>query len=259
MRYKAAAIQLAPKPGDVEGNTARALELVRAAARDGAKLIVLPELFATGYDPPKAAAQPESIKNGTTSFKLQEEAKRKDLWIVGSIAERPAQPGGKPTLSTFLVAPEGVSEGQPKIHLWAPGGEPQHFAPGAKTRVFNSRLGRIGAASCYDIEFPEVPRSLAVKGAQVLVVPAAWYTDWAWDLYTRVRALENGCWLVAANFAGPGALGRFCGRSRIVGPDGRVVADAGEKEGFAAEFVDPMAALDERKKRPYLTEMRKFE
>lgn len=257
MRFQAAAIQLQPKQGDREGNVQRALELVRQAARDGAKLVVLPELFATGYDPPAAAKEPESIKNGTLSFKLQEECKRKDIWVLGCVAERPEQPGGKPTISAFLAAPEGVSEPQRKIHLWTE--DKDHFAPGDRTRVFNARLGRIGAVICYDLEFPEVSRSLAVKGAQVLAVPAGFYTAEIWDLVTRVRAMENGCWLVAANATGPAPNGkRFCGRSRIVGPDGKVLADAGEKEGYAMEFVDPMAALDERKKRPYLAELRKF-
>lgn len=260
MRYQAAAIQLQAKPGDKEGNLARALELVRAAARDGAKLVVLPELFAPGYDPARAAAEPESPKSGGIVFRLQEECKRKDIWIVANLAERPEQPGGKPTISSVLIAPEGVSDPQRKIHLWAPTGEPQHFAPGLQTKVFNSRLGRIGAVTCYDLEFPEVSRSLAVKGAQVLVAPAAFSTPELWDLCTRARALENGCWVVAANQVGPSAQGgKFCGRSRIVGPDGKVLAEASpDKEGFAMEFVDPMAALDERKRRPYLTDLRKF-
>jgi predicted amidohydrolase len=258
MRFQAAVIQLAPKWGDREATTHKALELVRAAARDGAKLVVLPELFATGYDPPAAAKEPESVKNGTLSFKLQEECKRKDLWAVGCIAERAEPPATRPTISAFLAAPEGVSDPQRKIHLWDK--DKDHFAAGARTKVWNSRLGRIGATVCYDLEFPEVARSLAVKGAQILAAPAAFYTAELWDMVTRARALENGCWMVAANHVGPAPDGKkFCGRSRIVGPDGSVLADAGEKEGYVLAFVDPMAALDERKKRPYLQELRKFE
>jgi predicted amidohydrolase len=232
--------------------------MVRHAARDGAKLIVLPELFSTGYDPARAAQESESVKGGSVSFRLQEEAKRKDLWIVGNVAERAEQPGAKPTISTFLVAPEGVSESARKIHLWDQ--EKLHFAAGARTKVLNSRLGRIGPVSCYDLEFPEVARSSALKGAQVLVSSCAFSTAELWDLVTRARALENGCWLVAANHVGtaPGG-GRFCGRARIVGPDGQVMADAGEKEGFALADVDPIQVLDQRKKRPYLQDLRKFE
>jgi predicted amidohydrolase len=258
MRYSAAVVQINANPGDKEGNTNRALEYVRQAARDGAKLVVLPELFATGYDPPRAAAEPESVKSGTTSFKLQEECKRRDMWILGSLAERPEPPATRPTISAFLAAPEGVSDPQRKIHLWNQ--DRDHFAAGARTRVFNSRLGRIGAVICYDIEFPEVSRSLAVKGAQILCVPAGFYTAEQWDLYTRVRAMENGCWVLAANAVGPAPDGkRFCGRSRIVAPDGRVVADAGEKEGIVMDFVDPMGAVEVRKKNTYLADLKKFE
>jgi predicted amidohydrolase len=264
MRYKAALVQFAPKPGDREANTSRALELVRQAARE-AKLIVLPELFAHGYDPAAAAKEPESAKSGSLSFKLQEEAKRRDVWVVASLAERPEPPNTRPTISTVLIAPEGISESARKIHLW--GAEPQHFQAGARTKVFNSRLGRIGPVGCYDLEFPEVARSLAVKGAQVLVSSCAFFNPELWDLVTRARALENGCWLVAANYCGPARAGqgapagaaRFCGRSRVVAPDGRVLADAGDKEGVVMADVDPIQVLDERKRRPYLADLRKFE
>jgi predicted amidohydrolase len=259
MRYPAAVIQLAPTLGNREATTNRALELVRMAARDGAKLVVLPELFGTGYDPPAAAKEPESVKNGTTSFKLQEECKRKDIWIVGSIAERSETPGSKPHISTFLAAPEGVSEPQRKIHLWHE--DRDHFAPGAKTKVWNSRLGRIGSVICYEVEFPEVSRSLARKGAHILCVQGAFYNEEQWDLYTRVRAMENTCWVLAANHVGPAPGGRkWCGRSRIVSPEGKVVAEAkGDKDGFAMEFVDPLAAVEARKKLTYLADMKKFE
>jgi predicted amidohydrolase len=267
MRYKAAAVQFAPVPGQLEQNLARALDLVRAAARDGAKLIVLPELFASGYDPARAAQDAESAKTGSIAFRLGEEAKRKDIWIVGSLAERtPEQPQGKPTISTILVAPEGVADPARKIHLWAD--EAKHYLAGARTKVLNSRLGRIGPVACYDLEFPEVARSLAVKGAQVMVAPCAFLTPELWDLVTRARALENGCWLIAANHIGKaprsdaapaGTPGTFCGHARIVGPDGKVLADAGEKEGYALADVDPIQVLEHRKRRPYLTELRKFE
>lgn len=259
MRYQAAVVQTQPHIGDREATTNRALELVRAAARDGAKLIVLPELFATGYDPPTAAKDPESVKNGTTSFKLQEECKRKDIWIVGSVAERPEPPNTRPTISAFLAAPEGVSDPQRKIHLWTQ--DRDLFNGGARTRVFNSRLGRIGAVICYDLEFPEVSRSLALKGAQILAAPAGFYTAEQWDLVTRARAMENGCWVLAANHVGPAPGGRkWCGMSRIVDPLGKVVAEVkGEKDGYAMEFVDPLASVEARKKNTYLADLRKFE
>ncbi|MCA1813790.1 MAG: carbon-nitrogen hydrolase family protein [Halobacteriales archaeon] len=257
MRYKAAALQMQCGP-DKAANLQKAMELLRAAVRDGAKLIVMPELFSTGYDPPAAAKEAESAKSGSVSFQLKEEANRKDLWIVGSIAERPELPQTKPTISSFLVAPEGVSESARKIHLWDQ--EKLHFAAGARTKVLNSRLGRIGPVNCYDLEFPEVARSCAVKGAQLLVSPAAFMTGDIWDLATRARALENGCWLIAANHVGPAPGGkRFCGHARIVAPDGRVLHDAGEKEGYAIADVDPIQVLDHRKARPYLTDLRKFE
>lgn len=259
MRYPAAVIQLQPKLGDREATTNRALELVRQAAREGAKLVVLPELFPTGYDPAVASKDPESVKNGTISFKLQEECKRKDIWIVGSIAERNDTPGGKPHISTFLAAPEGVSEPQRKLHLWHE--ERDFFVAGNKTKVWNSRLGRIGSAICYDVEFPEVARSLAVKGAHILCVQAAFYNVEQWDLYTRARAMENTCWVLAANHVGPAPGNRrWCGRSRIVSPEGKVVAEvAGDKDGYAMEFVDPLAATEARKRLTYLADLRKFE
>lgn len=259
MRYQAAVIQLQPKLGDREATTNRALELVRAAAREGAKLVVLPELFPTGYDPPVASKEPESVKNGTISFKLQEECKRRDMWIVGSIAERSDTPGGKPHISTFLAAPEGVSEPQRKLHLWHE--DRDFFAPGSRTKVWSSRLGRLGSVICYDLEFPEVSRSLAVKGAHILCVQGAFYAQEQWDLYTRVRAMENACWVLAANHVGPAPHGKkWCGRSRIVSSEGKVVAEVqGDKDGYAMEFVDPLAATEARKKLTYLADLRKFE
>jgi len=107
--------------------------------------------------------------------------------------------------------------------------------------VFDTEIGRLGLQICYDLRFPEAARELALRGAEMIILPTAWpqNTAFLYDIFDRARAAENECWFLSANQIGACDQGQltFYGHSRIVGPFGNVVADTGDTEGLATATV----------------------
>jgi 5-aminopentanamidase len=165
--------QLAPVLGDLEGNRRRALAAIDAAAAAGARIVVLPELAASGYafrDAAEARSLAEPA-DGPTVAGWADRAREEDLIVVGGFAE--LGDDGLLYNSAALVDPTGVRGVYRKVHLWdreslvfTPGGEPP--------LVLDTTHGRIGVMVCYDLEFPEWVRSAALRGAELLCVPTNW-------------------------------------------------------------------------------------
>jgi predicted amidohydrolase len=123
------------------------------------------------------------------------------------------------------------------------------FRPGSAIEPVATSAGVLGVAVCFDMELPETMRTLAVRGAELLVVTTANMAPYApyQDVYTRARAMENGLPLVLANWVGQGPRFEFVGRSRIVSQTGEVLADAGDDgpATISAEvLIRPIAAID---------------
>jgi len=163
--------QLAPTVGDLEGNA----ELTRAAIRDavgaGARLVVLPELATSGYvfdSPEEARACAEPVE-GRALRGWAEEAARGDAVVVGGFCELGED--GLLFNSAAVVDATGVVAVYRKLHLWDR--EKLVFEPGSECApVLETRVGRVGVGICYDLNFPEVARSLALAGADVVVLPS---------------------------------------------------------------------------------------
>lgn len=168
-----ACLQMEPIIGDKEMNVARSLELIEKAAEAGAKLAVLPELCNTGYvfeTREEAFDLAEEIPDGSTTKKWSTAAARHGMHIVAGITEREGQALYN---SAVIVGPQGFVGMYRKNHLWA--AENLFFEPGnLGVPVYHTPLGRISAAICYDIWFPEVFRLAAVQGADILCVPTNW-------------------------------------------------------------------------------------
>ena len=223
--FTAAAAQFTPVSGDPEANLRKMEKLCDMAAEAEASLIVLPELALTGYylkaDALRALAVP---REGSWSAPLREKAKEHHLLIAVGYPELAA-----PSMfnSCLLIGSDGRIIGNArKRYLW--GREKRLFLPGDSFDVFETELGKLSVLLCYDMEYPEPARIAALKGADMILCPAAWSRKAAhrWRVETAANALFNLVYVAGSNFLDENC----CGNARIVGPDGAVIA-----EGYTTE------------------------
>lgn len=164
-------VQLAPVVGDVEGNKQRSAAAVAAAAAAGADVIVLPELATSGYDF-ESGEQAEASGISSDDEVFDDWARAGDgAVVIGGFAER--DENAVLRNSAILLDGSGARVVYRKTHLWDE--EALHFTAGDEAPpVVDTAAGRIGVIVCYDLEFPELTRSLAVRGAELLAVPTNW-------------------------------------------------------------------------------------
>jgi deaminated glutathione amidase len=245
---RAAAVQLT-STADRERNLATADRLTRAAAAAGAELVVLPEKWPVLATPEETAAGAEPFDGPALSWAR---AVARELGIdllAGSLAER-VDDRDRGSNTSVHVGPDGeVHAVYRKMHMFdvEVGGrvyrESEHEAPGDEIVLSQTAGGvELGLTVCYDLRFPELFRILAVRGARILVVPAAFTlatTREHWEVLLRARAIEDQCFVVAPNQFGEHAPGmRSGGRSMIVDPWGIVLAQAPDAETFVLAELD---------------------
>ncbi|MEA2229442.1 MAG: deaminated glutathione amidase [Solirubrobacteraceae bacterium] len=263
---RAAAVQLNAK-ADKAANLEKADRLVRRAASDGAELVVLPEKWTalgTGDDL-RAAAEPIGGEASSWASGVARELGI-DL-VAGSISER--LEGEEKLRNTSLhYGPDGELKGvYRKIHMFdveVSGVEYRESAsedPGDEAVLTSTADGvEIGLTVCYDLRFPELYRVLAVEGARILTVPAAFTvatTRDHWEPLLRARAIENQAFVVAANQIGTHPPNhRSGGRSLIVDPWGVVLAAAPDSETVITADLDLDAQADVRRRLPSLANRR---
>jgi predicted amidohydrolase len=207
--------QLAPVAGAIEPNVATVVEL--AAAHRGADLIVLPELFLGGYLLDLAdelAIEPD----GPEFARMREATAENDCAVVVGFAERVADG----VANSVAVIEHGAVAGiYRKTHLF--GAERNAYVAGDALEPIEAAGRRLGLMICFDLEFPEVARTLHNRGADLFVTPACNAVEFApdHDLAARARALENGTPNVYVNLVGEYGGLSFRGESQLVGPDGR--------------------------------------
>ena len=243
----AAAIQMSSTPQKAE-NTATAERLIRGAVAAGADLVALPELWSChGLE---AAYRPnaEPIPGPTMDF-LSGLARELKVYVLGgSIIE--GEPGSERlyNTSTFFDPSGDLTAVYRKIHLFdvkAPDRdylESRTVAPGSEIISAKAGPAMLGLSVCYDLRFPELYRILALRGAGILAVPAAFTMQTGkdhWELLLRARAVENQAYVVAPAQWGEKADGRWTyGRSMIVDPWGTVLAQCPDRDGFALATLD---------------------
>ena len=228
--FTACIVQTTSLPYDKQGNLDRALRAMEAAAARGASLILFPEMFLTGYLIRDQLAQlAEPYPNGPALTVLGQKAKALSLGVVMGMPL--ANPGGKPYNAVVMIDRDGTPAGfQAKTHFF--GGEEKMFAPGTSLRAFDTSFGRMGILVCYDGEFPETARSLALDGAKLICMCAANmspYEDYHF-LYMRTRAMENRAYTLYCNYVGDEKRFHYCGQSGAFHPTGRILAEAGTQE-----------------------------
>jgi len=252
----------------VDRNVAKACRLVRAAAAGGAKLVALPENFPYLRYEGGPVDYRESL-DGELVQSMGELSRELSIHLLlGSIPE--TIPRSRRIYNTsVLLGPDGKTLATyRKIHLFdiaIRGGvvlkESKNVAAGDKTRVVDTPLGRLGLSICYDLRFPELYRRLALAGAEVVFVPAAFtaYTGpHHWLPLLRARAIENQCWVVA-----PAQVGRHNEKRRshgetvIIDPWGAVVGRRPKGEGWVEAEIDLKKVESVRRGLPCLDHMRR--
>lgn len=233
---------------DRDRNVQAALQQIERAAAQGAQLIVLPE-FVTFLGRGELFWENAEALDGRSSQAFAAAAHRHGIWLVaGSLPERTNEVG-KCFNTSLLFNPQGqIAATYRKIHLFdvdiATGSyrESDTVIPGTNPVVAQVGDHLLGMSICYDLRFPELYRLLALAGAEVLVVPAA-FTAFTgkdhWEVLLRARAIENQCYVLAAGQWGSHPPNRSCyGRSMVINPWGTVVAQAADGEGIVVADLD---------------------
>jgi predicted amidohydrolase len=243
--------QCEPSPGNPEANLASLEAALREPAAKGLDVLVAPEMFLTGWEP--AVFRERSLSDPAWAQRLGAVARSHRVFLATSLL---TVAGARRHNTFHLWGPDGALLGtQNKIHLW--GREADALTPGTEPRSILAGFGRVGGIICYDVEFPEVGRALALQGAELFLVPAAFYSTTSWDIMTRARALENGCFLAAANQIGGDPSNPHNGQSRIVDPYGSVLAEVPSGQGgIAVASLDPKRIDAARKWAPFLRDLR---
>jgi predicted amidohydrolase len=269
---RVAAVQLT-STADLDRNLARADRFTRAAAADGAQLVVLPEKWSVigRGDDLRAGAQP---LDGAAVTWARGVARELGIELVaGSICERD-ETAGRLRNTSLHIGPDGeIHAAYRKVHMFdvvvdgAVYRESDHEEAGDELVVSTTADGlELGLSICYDVRFPELYRILAIRGARILTVPAAFTVPTTrdhWEVLLRARAIENQAFVIAANQFGEhapasvaGAALRSGGRSMIVDPWGIVLALAADREGHIVADLDLDAQERVRRDLPALANRR---
>jgi len=253
---------------DVAFNLQRIEAIVREAADAAADLLVLPHGVLTGYHDHLAGERDDEPPQLPAAVRLDGPEVPAVVATVAT-AERPLvvcfgiteDVGGERANTALCVDGSGILGSHRKVHL--PAGEVAWYQPGDGFAPVATPVGRLGLLVDYDKTFPEAARCLALDGAELLVCVCAWpasRTNRArslpgdrqrrmFDLYDRARAAENQLWLLSANQIGRHGTLRFLGQSKVVRPDGEVVASVGARAGLATADIDVAAGIDRARRR----------
>lgn len=240
---KVALIQMDVVLGQPKVNLIKAEELIRKAAYENPDVILLPEMWNTGYDLERIfdIADHQGFPNALKIGKLAEELGINI--IAGSVADRK---GNKVynTAYVFNRAGNKVVD-YSKVHLFGLMNEGTFLERGDKRVIFELDGVTCGLIICYDLRFPELVRALALDGAQVIFVPAQWPNPrmHPWRILNQARAIENQLYLVAVNRMGLEGKTEFFGHSMVVNPLGEVLYEAGEEEEIKVVELD-LAQID---------------
>lgn len=213
--------QLEPAKGAIEANVETACEVIRQS--DDADLVVFPELFLSGYDL-GAIEELAVVPEGNELEKVRRVCLASGTGAIVGLAE--VVPGGVSNSAVCLDSAGTLAGTYRKTHLF--GEERERFVPGDSLRPVKLAGWNIGVMICFDMEFPEVARTLAKRGAEMLITISANMDPFAYDheVFSRARALENGLEHLYVNRVGDEYGLSFVGGSRAVSPEGQVLAQA---------------------------------
>ena len=275
MANKVAAIQMV-STASVDENLASAGRLIAAAVEQGARLVLLPEVFAVlEGGPMRQYGEIEGDPAAPIQSFLSDQARRHKLIVVGGTIPLISRPNKSNADADFLiddgrVRPACLVFGEDgkqlarydKIHLFdvtvddrqSQYSESRSYEAGSEIVMVTTSVGKLGLSVCYDMRFPELYRALFKQGAELVTVPAAFtkVTGQAhWETLLRARAIENQCYVIAAGQGGQHSATRETwGHSMIIDPWGTILDQVAEGEGFAIAEIDLTLLADIRKRMP---------
>ncbi len=258
-----AAIQMC-STGDLDENFAQATALTAQAADAGARLVVLPEMFALlGCQLADKINHREAPGSGKMQDFLAELAAKHHVWVVGGTIPLTSQTSGKARAACLVFSDNGQQVARyDKIHLFDANLSQQEaycesasIEPGDSITLLDSPVGKLGLCVCFDMRFPHIFTELSARGAEVIAIPAAFAVKTGqahWELLVRCRALDTLAYLVAAGQSGQHPNGRNTyGHSMIVNPWGEIIAEqTTEGPGVVSASIDLERLYEIRKQLP---------
>jgi len=279
MTSKIAAIQMVSS-ANVQENLDSAQRLLAKAAKQGAQLALLPEVFAVLEGGPMAPFAEEQGSGPIQEF-LAQQAQTLQMTIVGGTIPLASRPGKNPGDADYLLtdgrvrpaslvySPSGELQARyDKIHLFdvkvadkqSAYSESRSYEPGTELVTVDTPLGCLGLTVCYDLRFPEMYRALFQRGAEIVTVPAAFTKvtgEAHWESLLRARAIENQCYVIAAGQGGRHNEKRETwGHSMIIDPWGTILAQVEMGEGVAVAEIDHELIKDIRQRMPIAEQVR---
>jgi len=229
-KIKVALAQISCKHGDKTENIRKMEETVTKAKKQGAELVIFPELSLTGYVVRDQIYELAETIPGPSTKTIENIARKTKAYIVFGMPELSEKTRAVVYNTAVLVGPEGIVGKYRKMHLPTHSvfEEKRYFRPGYQAAVFDTEVGRLGLIICYDIFFPEVSRLTRLKGAQLIACISASPSirRMFFETLTAARAIENAAFLAFVNLVGIENGLQFWGGSRIIGPSGRTLVQA---------------------------------
>jgi predicted amidohydrolase len=229
-KVNVALTQISCKVGDKDFNIKKIERYVKQAKEKRANLIVFPELALTGYTCRDLVYELAEPIPGPSVHLLEGIARKEKMHIVLGMLERSSKTKAALYNTAVLIGPKGFIGKYQKIHLPTHSvfEEKRYFRWGYRTPVFDTSLGKLGLIICYDVFFPEITRLLRLKGAQLVICISASPSvrRGFFEVLTKARALENTMFLAYVNLVGIEDGLQFWGGSRMIGPSGRILAQA---------------------------------
>lgn len=254
MAMKVAAIQHDIVWANREANFAALEPLIGEAALNGANLIILSEMFSTGFVVDRDdIGEPQ---NGSSSAFLSRMATKYSAWIGGSCPEISSD-DPRPFNSFVLVSPNGDQYRYEKIHRFTYGGEDKHFRPGSQFITVDIEGVRTSLFVCYDLRFADEFWTVA-PSTDLYLIPANWPASRRehWMTLLRARAIENQAYVVGCNRVGEGGGLHYSGDSAIYDPLGQVLATGNDAVQTLYAEIDPRMVRDTRQRFPFLIDRR---
>jgi len=261
---KIAAIQMT-SCSSIETNLATAARLLKQAADDGASLAVLPEMFSTLAVENGTLDAAETFGNGPLQQFLATQAQQHHMWIVGGTIAIKSEHDKKAYAACLVYDHQGkLIARYNKMHLFDAClehdkevyRESENILHGDTPVVFDSPLGKIGLAVCYDLRFAELFHCLSQQGADIFIIPSAFTYNTGlahWEILCRARAIENLAYVIAADQSGEHTKQRRSyGHSMIVDPWGKILCQVEQNEGVLCQAIDLQQVTQARKKLPVL-------
>lgn len=256
MSLKTALIQLDIAFGDPNKNYARAERLIGQALKEDPDVIILPELWTTGYDLTRLSAIADHEAETTKAFASRLAKANHINIIAGSVAK---QSGDRVTNTLLAFNREGecIKE-YSKAHLFRLMNEEKFLTAGDKDGLFAVDGVSSAGFICYDIRFPEWLRKHVLTGAKLLFIPAEWPKPRLdhWRTLLMSRAIENQAFVIACNRAGSDPDNTFAGHSLVISPWGEILAEADEKETVLFANIDIESIADIRSRIPVFEDRR---